>query len=259
MPQYLPQTLAARILNIGGVLALMLAMMLPAARADMSPGERKDFERLQRDVLILQKQVDELSKQARGQGPRVPAAPVARPGVSLDDDPVMGSADATVALIEFSDYQCPYCQRFHEKTFGRLKTRYIDSGKVRYVYRDMPSPSRGQAVYAAIAANCAGEQGKYFEMHRLLFENAARLENKSYVRFAKRLSLDVKKFESCLIDEKQLDEIGKDIQDGRRLGINGTPTFFVGRIKNNEVEDPKSIVGAQPYRVFKQALDDALK
>jgi protein-disulfide isomerase len=225
----------------------------------MSPSERTDFQRLQRDVLILQKQVDELSKQNRSQGQRVPATAAARPGVSLDDDPVMGASDAAVALIEFSDYQCPYCQRFHEKTFPRLKSKYIDSGKVRYVYRDMPSPSRGQAVYAAIAANCAGEQGKYFEMHKVLFENGSRLENKSYVRFARKLGLHIAKFEACLVNEKQLDEIGKDIQDGQRLGVRGTPTFFIGKIRDNTIEDPKSIVGAQPYRVFNKVLEDVLR
>jgi len=252
-----PHRLMIRILNIVGGLALLLGTGLQPAQADMSPSERKDFERLQRDVLILQKQVDTLSKQAKTQAPSTGRA--SSPGVSLDDDPAMGSENATVALIEFSDFQCPYCQRFHEKTFGRIKAKYIDSGKVRYVFRDMPSPSRGQAVYAAIAANCAGEQGKYFDMHRILFENASRLENKSYVRFAKKLGLDIPKFEACLVDEKQLSEIGKDIEDGQHLGVRGTPTFFVGKIKGNAIENPKAIVGAQPYRAFKQVLDEALK
>ena len=250
---------SASILNTRWSLSLALALVLviPVAQADMSKSEREQLDRLQRDVQILKRQVDELSRKQPETA--LQAAPEKTSAFSLGTNPTMGSKDAKIAFIEFSDYQCPYCTRFHEKTFDRLKSKYIDSGKVLYAYRDLPSPSRPQAVKAAIAARCAGAQDKYFDMQKVLFKNATQLRDDSYAKLAKKLGLDLDKFESCMIDNNQLENVEQDLVDGRALGVRGTPTFFIGTIEGNKVISASRIVGALPYNFFKQSLDKALK
>lgn len=247
---------SASILNIRGIaLAIALAMALPAAQADMSKSEREQFDRLQRDVQILKRQVDELGRRQA----QAAAQPEKTGAFSLGTNPVMGSKEAKIAFIEFSDYQCPFCARFHAQTFDRLKREYIDSGKVLYTYRDLPSPSRPQAVKAAIAARCAGAQDKYFDMQKMLFREGPRLRDNSYGKLAKKLGLDSGKFESCMMDSNQLQRVEQDLADGRALNVRGTPTFFIGALEGGKVMSATRVVGALPYNLFRQALDKALE
>ena len=174
--------------------------------------------------------------------------------VSEDDDPVLGDPDAPITIIEFSDYQCPFCERFFQQTLPSIKSDYIDDGKAKLVYRDFPLPFHPNADDAAVAANCAGEQGKYFEMHDKLFEAQAAWSglqdpNAEFTGYAKGLGLDEKKFTNCLADPKVKAEIQADATDGAQAGVSGTPSFFVnGRL----------LVGAQPYAAFKAVIDDEL-
>lgn len=175
--------------------------------------------------------------------------------VSADDDPFLGSLDAPVTIIEFSDFQCPFCNRFFQNTFPELKKNYIDTGKVRYVYRDFPISSiHPFAEEAAEAANCAGEQGRFWEYHDMLFENqviwASGNSTVEFKRYASNLSLNEEQFNLCLESERYADEVSKDLQDGLKVGVNGTPTLFVNGFK---------VVGAQPYEVFKGVIDSELE
>ena len=195
-------------------------------------------------------------------GNNVPAGPV---DVSADDDPVLGEKDAPVEIIEFSDFQCPFCRKFWTDTFSQLKTQYIDTGKAKLVYRDFPLDSiHPMAQKSAEAAQCADEQGKFWEYHDKMYGEQNILDGGSIEgpvqstvtytandlkKWAKDLGLDSSKFDSCLDDGKYEDEVKNDFQDGAQAGVQGTPSFF---INGNQLS------GAQPFSAFKAAIDAEL-
>lgn len=169
--------------------------------------------------------------------------------VSPDDDPTKGSANAKVTMIEFSDFQCPFCARFWKDTLPLLEEEYIKTGKLKFVYRDFPLDFHQFAKKAAEAAECANEQNKFWEYHDKLFENQQALDITSLKRYAQELGLDTAKFNECLDSGKYANEVQKDVQDGMAYGVSGTPTFFINGIE---------VVGAQPYSVFKRIIDQEL-
>lgn len=166
-----------------------------------------------------------------------------------DDDPVLGAADAPVTIVEFSDFQCPYCASFRTQTFEQIKSEYIDTGKVKFVYRDFPLDFHSEAMPAAEAAECADEQGKFWEYHDKLFENQKSLGTNNYKKWAADLDLDTKKFNECLDSKKYKDEISKDIADGEDVGVTGTPAFII----NGQL-----VSGTRPFSAFKQIIDQEL-
>ena len=168
----------------------------------------------------------------------------------VDDDPSIGNDNAPVTIVEFSDFQCPYCGRFRTQTFDQIKTQYIDTGKVRFVYRDFPLSSiHPMAQKSAEASECADEQEKFWEYHDAIFANQATLSIDNLKKLAKDLELNENKFNSCLDSGKYEDEVKKDLNDGANLGVRGTPYFAVG----NQV-----LEGAYPFDAFKQAIDSQL-
>jgi protein-disulfide isomerase len=169
--------------------------------------------------------------------------------VSEDDDPSLGSADAPVVIVEFSDFQCPFCGRFSAETFPLIKENYIDTGKVRLVYRDLPLPFHPDAQETAEAAECADDQGKFWEYHDAIFENQDSLDTTSLKQYAKDIGLNTEDFNSCLDSGKHTQEVKKDFSDAGAAGVTGTPTFFINGIK---------VVGAQPYSVFQQIIESEL-
>jgi protein-disulfide isomerase len=175
-------------------------------------------------------------------------------GVSADGDPYLGPADARLTIIEFSDYQCVYCKKYFSEAYAQIKKDYVDTGKVKYVIRDFPVNEHPQALLAAGAANCAGAQDRFQDMHDLLFtaqdkwsyqDNAENM----FKDYARQLDLDENKFSACLGSDSTGQEIAKDVADGVLYKVAFTPTIFVG---------DKKIVGAQPYEVFKQVIDSEL-
>lgn len=181
-----------------------------------------------------------------GQSPNDPVTVVE---ISADDDPYLGNKDAPVTIIEFSDYQCPFCGIFATQTLPQIKSKYIDSGKVKFVYRDFPLEFHAEAKSAANAANCAAEQGKYFEYHDQIFHNQAQLGKDNYKLWAQELGLDVGQWVDCFLTNKFQDEIEHDIKEGKAANVQGTPTFFI----NGEM-----MVGAQPYSEFEKAIENKL-
>ncbi len=169
--------------------------------------------------------------------------------VSADDDPVKGDPKAPVTIIEFSDFQCPYCARFFEETLPQIDEQYIKTGKVKLVYRDFPLSFHPNAHPAAQAAECADEQGKFWQYHDKIFANQASLSAANLKQWAKDLALDTTKFNSCLDSGKYKSEVDKDLSEGSAAGVSGTPAFFI---------DGELIVGAQPFSVFQQAIEAAL-
>ena len=182
--------------------------------------------------------------------------------ISLDDDPIRGDPDAPITIIEFSDFQCPFCARFHEQTLPSLLEEYIDEGKVNFVYRDFPIQSiHPNALPAAVAAECADDQGKYWEYHDILFEKQsswARLDSNSAIstfsQYATDIGLEKEQFDSCLGSGKYLEEVQGDLRDGRDYEITGTPGFFIGNEKIGFVK----LNGAQPFESFKRIIDAQL-
>jgi len=169
----------------------------------------------------------------------------------VDDDPYLGEDDAPVTIVEFSDYECPFCTRFYSNTLPELKKTYIDTGKVKFVYRDFPLGFHKQAVPAAVAVNCAGEQGKYFEYHNKIFDSggAGGKGESDYKRWAKELNLDLAKWEKCTSDPKQAAEIQADMRDGSAAGVTGTPGFII---------NGKLLSGAQPFAAFERIIEAEL-
>ncbi len=173
--------------------------------------------------------------------------------VSADDDPFIGDKNAPVTVIEFSDFQCPFCERLYQQAEKQLISDYVDTGKIRFVYRDFPLTSiHPDAQKAAEAAECADEQGKFWEYHNMLFEKQAEWSGVGVTRFkqyAADLKLDTKKFNDCLDTGKYEDEVNKDANDAVSAGARGTPATFVNGIL---------VSGAQPYANFKQVIDAEL-
>ena len=188
--------------------------------------------------------------------------PVAPVKISVDDDPIIGNADAPITIIEFSDFQCPFCARFHTQTLPLLLEEYIEQGKVKLVFRDFPIQSiHPNAVPASVAAECANEQGKFREMHDMLFEKQNewnKLETADtlslFSQYASNMQLEQNAFDSCLTSEKYIEEIKNDLNDGREYGVSGTPGFFVGNDQVGYVE----LKGAQPFDSFKKVIDAQL-
>ncbi len=183
--------------------------------------------------------------------------------IILGDDPVKGNTDAPITMVEFSDFQCPFCARFFQQTLPLLEENYIDTGKIKFVYKDLPLDNiHPNARLTHIAAECADEQEKFWEYHDILFENqgqwgrlSASALDSQLKQYAATLGLDSAIFDSCLVSSEIANEVDEDILQGAQYGATGTPTFFIG---NNEKGYVK-LVGAQPYVAFQNILDNQLK
>jgi len=169
----------------------------------------------------------------------------------------LGRDDAPVTVVEFADYQCPFCRKFHSDTFAEIKKNYIDTGKVRYVSRDLPLDFHPNAPGAAVAARCAGEQHKFWEMRDMMVVNAADLTTPSLIKYGQQINLDMTAFGLCLNDKKYTAAIQKDVADANTMGISGTPSFVVGKTAKDEINGVR-IVGAVPYSVFDTAIKNQL-
>ncbi len=168
----------------------------------------------------------------------------------------LGDDTAEIAIVEFSDYQCPYCKHYVDTTFGQLKANFIDKGKVRYVTRDFPLGFHKQAKGAAIAANCSLQQGAYWPMREQLFNNMQQLGDDLYQSTAEQLKLDMDRFTRCLEDEAVLAKVEQDINYGASLGIQGTPSFLIGKVEDGHLINPTLLVGAQSYETFATVLNE---
>lgn len=183
--------------------------------------------------------------------------------ISADDDPIIGNPDAPITIIEFSDFQCPFCARFHVQTLPLLLDEYIEQGKVKLVFRDFPIQSiHPNALPASVAAECANEQGQFKAMHDMLFDNQGQWSNKETVdalamfsQYATQIELDQETFDACLTSGKYIEEIRNDLNDGRSYDVTGTPGFFVGNDEIGYVE----LKGAQPFESFKKIIDSQLE
>ena len=179
--------------------------------------------------------------------------------LDLKKHSVLGEESAAVTIVEFSDFECPFCARFHQQTFPKIKKEYVDTGKVNYILKDYPLGFHAKAMGAAIAANCGAEQGAYWEMKTGLFDNQRQLNQQLYSKLAKENNLDMQKFETCLKNPEMKAKVDESIKAGQNLSVNGTPHFFIGTIKAGKLVNVRRVAGAQPYASFSKVIDSLLK
>lgn len=178
--------------------------------------------------------------------------------IGVDDDPQLGKADAKVTIIEFGDYQCPLCRAFWRDTLPRIKKEYVETGRVRIVFRDFPIQAvHPEATMTAVAAECAEDQGKYWEFHDKVFReqdrrgrDVVRYRIADVKRWATEVGLEAAAFNDCLDSERHKAEVQKDHQDGADIGMNGTPVFFI---------NGRALVGAHPFPAFQKVIEEELK
>lgn len=175
------------------------------------------------------------------------------PLIPLDDDPVLGSPDAPVTMIEYSEYLCPYCRRFVLETLPRIEEEYIDTGKVKLVFRDFPVHGQSAAAIAMVA-ECAADQGKFWEMHVMLFERAEEWSESedlmgTFRTYAEEIVIDPNELTNCLELGTTWERILEDYQIGQQDGVSGTPSFLI---------NGTLIIGAQPFEEFQRVIEEEL-
>lgn len=180
--------------------------------------------------------------------------------INVHGEPYRGNSGASVAIVEYSDFQCPYCARYVQEIYPKIEQDYIKTGKIRYLFRDFPLPIHPQAMQAAEAARCAGEQGKFWEMHDRLFSNQSALSIDDLPKHAQALGLEPAKFNECMASGKYARAIRGIMSGAERMGVNGTPAFLIGTVSSNGdvISSSNLILGVETYETFKSVLDELL-
>ena len=253
--------------NLIGMILLLLLCLSPAFAQtkpttpdDEIKALRQEIEAVKAGQTAIQKDLLEIKNLLRT---RPAGQPVAPRDIVLDiaDVPAKGPKDAKVVLVEFSDFQCPYCGRFSRDTIPQVQTDYVDTGKIKYVFADFPLETiHPYAFKAAEAASCAGEQGEYWKMHDHLFANQTKLKPEDLSQYAEAIGLDKSKFQQCLDTQKRAASIRKTMAQAGDAGVSSTPTLMVGLLQPNSsrVKIVRVLKGAQPFAAVKDALDTVL-
>jgi protein-disulfide isomerase len=250
-----------RWLKVG--LSTLLLLVVPSGRVFGQESTQKleeEIQALKRGQEEIFRQLAEIKMLIQGRQVAPVPASVRDVPVDLKGHPIQGSETAKVTLVEFSDYQCPYCGRHARETHPQIEKQYIETGKLRYVFFDMPLESIHKfAFQAAEAVRCAGAQGKYWEMHKRLFANQQALA--PWDAHAKALDLDVPKFDACMKSNEFIGAIRQDMAVAQKLGVAATPSFLFALTNPNDPERVTGLTllrGAQPFSYFKTEIDKAL-
>ena len=251
---------------IASALPIAWAQTSPPARTQTPGAEdpalaaiRADLDRVREELAAMRGELRALRELL--QRLAAPSQPPARmtATVTTGDNPALGRRDAPVTIVEFSDYQCPFCRQFVTTTLPALKSTYVDAGKLRWVFRDFPlAQIHPNARKASEAARCAGEQGKYWDMHDLLFQNQQALAAEQLPTYADRLALDRAAFGTCLNSGKYAAAVQKNFGDGAAAGVRGTPSFVIGRTRPDDTVEGLLLTGARPLADFRQEIDRLL-
>jgi protein-disulfide isomerase len=246
-----------------GVLLTIIALSVVNAQSGLAQSSdelkalRKEVESLKQGQEAIQKNVQIIKDILSGKQP-----PLENVSINTDGAPFQGEKSAKVVIVEFSDFQCPFCGRYSTQTYSQVIDEYVKTGKVKYVFRDFPLETiHPLALKAAEASRCAGEQGKFWEMRDRLFKNQQALDAKEMLGHATVLELNVPKFQQCLDSDKYAADVKKDAAEGQKLGVKGTPSFFFGFADAKDPSKMKAVSmfsGAQPLTAFKDALDKLL-
>jgi protein-disulfide isomerase len=251
----LPQEKVIMIRGLKLSLGLGFVLLFPAplVRESSENDLKKQIEELSQAVKAMQKDLQEIKALLLNLAPPAPPENVV---LDLTGNYFRGERTARLTLVEFSDYQCPFCARYVRETAPLIGKEYIESGKIRQVFLNFPLESIHKLAFkAAEVANCAGEQGKYWEMHDRLFANQQAFE--PWTAHTQAVGLDLPKFEECLNSGRQAAQIRKDLAQGEKAGVTGTPTFFLAYTdpKSSQVKTLIRLTGAQPFVNFKAAID----
>jgi len=238
--------------TIGCVMAMA---GITGARAEVS---QADIDALKAGQEAIRKELAEIRKLVSPKPAPERVSDISHT-VDIAADPYKGSTEAPVTIIEYTDYQCPYCGRHARGVLPLIQKNYVDKGKVRYVLRDYPLPFHKQAEKAAEAAHCAGDQGKYWEMHDKLFANQQALEADKLPGYAEAIGIDVEQFKTCLNGGVYADRVKANALDGSKAGVRGTPSFVVGTSDGTVVKGLKLVRGAVGYNEFQATFDELLK
>jgi protein-disulfide isomerase len=253
----------SRLLTSRPLVALALCL-LTTLSARASQPRNDEIAHLKEEVARLNVQqqqildsLEELKKMVRGPGQPALKPP---PTMSLAGEPYKGEPAASLAIIEYADFQCPFCRRFEHEVYPQIRDAYINTGKVKYFHRDMPLPFHEGALPAARAAHCASEQGKFWEMHDSLLGDAASLSAADIDERAGRLGLNVAALDTCIASNRFADIIQRSEAEATQMQISGTPTFIIGTLdaQGQLMSVKKTVVGAYPFETFKAAIDPLL-
>jgi protein-disulfide isomerase len=230
-----------------------------AQSVDSIQALRRDLDDLRRTQAATLRELQEIRRLMSDQ--RGQAGSLSTPETIDGRGPSLGRATAPVTIVEFSDYQCPYCGQFFRETLPLLVAEYVKTGRVRLVYHDFPISSlHPGALKAAEAALCAGDQQRYWEYHDALFQNQSSLEETELVRRALTLKLDTAAFNRCLNSGQYSNAINQSLAEGERAGVDGTPLFFIGKVDpgTTNVRIARVIQGAKSYAEFKEIIEELL-
>lgn len=237
-------------------LALLLVAAAPSAGAEGLTREQGD--EILRELRALRAAVERLGAREVAARAAPPARPARELEVPLADGNRIGSSDAPLTLVQFTDYQCPYCARFFRDVLPEIKENYIDSGKLQLVVHDLPLDFHANAASAAHAARCAADQGRFAAMHDTLYGNAQALDEAALSEYAANIGLDRAAFDDCMESGRHRESIARGAAATQALGITGTPTFVLGRAVEGKVKGPQ-ILGAQPAAAFAARIDALLE
>jgi protein-disulfide isomerase len=209
---------------------------------------------MRKEIQQLQKKVAGLEQKLADAQPKLVPIPLAG-----TEKMSLGKQNAALAILEFSDYECPYCAKHYLKVLPKLQERYIDKGVMKYVMKDFPLEFHAHARKASLSARCAGDQGYYWPMHNAIFDAHGQATDELIDKTIKQLKLDSKAFKQCLENPVQLTAIEKDMALGVRLGVNGTPAFLVGIVKDNQLINYKRLDGVQSFETFVSVIESFKK
>ena len=191
--------------------------------------------------------------------PQDRAIPALTSPLFLQGEPVLGDPSAPLTIVEFSDFECSYCRRFHEQVFPQLKSQYIDTGLVRFVHKDLPLPFHPHALPAAAAARCAGEQNRYWDLYAALFDQQNCLSCKGVLSIAAEEQLDTAALQTCMERKATMAVINANRSEASLHNISATPTFVIGPTRSDGSLEGRVIEGALPWHTFKSTIDEALR
>lgn len=253
-------------MSLRRTLKVVTAALLVLIAAPPSESQSPDLTTLQADVAKLKQDLEGVQRdlqEIKSLLRRAGAMPEEFKSIALGlgDGPFKGASDAPVTLVEFTDYQCPFCARHQKETVPQLVEKYVKTGKLKYVVRDFPLGNiHPAAVKAAEAPHCAGDGGKYWEMHERLFAHPNSMAPADFVAHAEALGLDSKAFKACMESGKYTPRVNQARADGERAGVRGTPAFFLGITDPNskKITTVAAIRGAHPFAKFQEEIEKLL-
>lgn len=257
------------IIRVAPFLALCSVLLSGSAYAESVLGS--SLESLRHEIQVLREgqrelktDLEEIKRLLNGRE-ELARKELPRLKLPLDGSPTKGAASAKIVVVEFSDYECPYCARHFRETLPSIERDYISTGKIQYNFRNFPIETlHRNAAFDAEAGLCAGDQGKYWEMHDLLFATQEELHRYSVFEHAKTVGLHLGEFQLCLAEKAKYETVRKDLRSVTAAGVSGTPMFFIGRLDWMENEGTEyldvqqTINGAKPYETFRSAIDNLL-